>query len=107
MDNLASTRRSGGSLTHNREMAQRFLKALDPTAQRFTFQLLRDPPHRKSDPHPPGLRPMAHCSVDEALAMAKRWNTLQQGYGLFFTPNETDFLGRAKANIVRVRAVFV
>src|SRR5690242_17116338 len=98
---------STSALPHSSVMARAFLRALDPNAERFTFQLFRDPKHRKNEPHPDGVRLINHCTADEAWALAQTWNTLEHGYGLYVTVNETDLHGRKRENIVRVRAVFV
>jgi hypothetical protein len=93
--------------SHDPLEATRFLKALDPGAKRFTFQFIRDPKLRKTENNPRGLRPIHHSSPDEAFALMGQWNTPEHGYGLYVTINETDLLGRARENIIRVRAVYI
>ena len=94
--------------THNPLLMKSFLKALDPSAERFTFQLFRDPKHRKDENTPPGLRRLIHhCTIDAAVALARQWNTPEHAYGLLVTINETDLTGRTRKNIIRVRAVYV
>jgi hypothetical protein len=88
------------SPAHDFEQAECFLKALDPTATKFTFALFSDD---KSDPKPPR---MLHATLEEA------WPTIianqpGEGYGVFVTVNETDFRGRTAANIVRPRSAFI
>jgi hypothetical protein len=92
---------------HSPLLMREFLKALDSTATRFTFQFFRDPKHRKNDPHPRGLHLIHHCTESDACALAEKWNTLEHGYGLYVTINETDLVGRKRENVTRVRAVFV
>jgi hypothetical protein len=92
--------------SHDPVTATAFLKALDPSADRFTFQLFRDPKHRKLEANPPGLALVQHCGCEEASALAQTWNTPEWGFGFYVTINETNFAGRRRDNIVRVRAVF-
>jgi hypothetical protein len=84
----------------DRAEAARFLALLDPTATKFTFQTFDDNKNRKN----PTLARILHGSLDECFAELVRLNDL--GAGIFITVNETDFKGRATANIVRVRALF-
>src|SRR5262249_24810794 len=92
--------------SHSSVLTHAFLKALDSTACRFTFQLIRDPKDRKNDPNPRGLHLIHHCTPSEACALAEKWNTSEHGYGLYVTINETDFAGRKREHIIRPRAVF-
>jgi hypothetical protein len=79
-------------------MADRFLKLLDPNAERFTFTLFHDrkcgPPITLHD----GIRDVWPCITAE--------NSLGRGYGAFVTVNQTDFTGRKAENIIRARALF-
>jgi hypothetical protein len=84
--------------THDKAMAREFLAALDPNATRFTFQLISD---RGS-----GTSKILHCSLDELWPQVEALNDPKHQYGVFVTPNETDFLGRKAENIVRVRSLF-
>jgi hypothetical protein len=93
--------------SHSPVTTTAFLKALDPSADCFTFQLFRDPKHRKLEPNPPGLGLVQHCGCEEASALARQWNTPEWGFGFYVTINETNLAGRRRDNIVRVRAVFV
>jgi hypothetical protein len=93
--------------SHSPVTTTAFLKALDPSADRFTFQLFRDPKHRKLEANPPGLALVQHCGCEEASALARTWNTPEWGFGFYVTINETNFAGRKRENIVRVRAVLV
>jgi hypothetical protein len=92
---------------HDTSLTEAFLHALDPSADRFTFQLFRDPKHRKLEPNPLGLALVHHCGCEEAGALADTWNIPEWGFGFFVTINETNFAGRRRENIRRVRAVFV
>ena len=80
-------------------MADRFLKLLDPNAERFTFTLFHDrkcgPPITLHD----GIRDVWPCITAE--------NSLGRGYGAFVTVNQTDFTGRKAENIIRARALFI
>jgi hypothetical protein len=91
---------------HDPDMMLRFLQALDPDAGRYTIQLFRDPKSRKHEPLPPGLTGLVHhLTREEIVAFAKKWNTVEHGFGMYVTVNETDFRGRSAENIVRVRAL--
>ena len=81
--------------------AERFLKALDPTATRFTFQTFDDDRDRKDD----ALAKISHGTLVECWDDLKRYNAFRAG--IFVTVNETDFRGRKATNIKRVRAVFI
>jgi RecA-family ATPase len=85
----------------DRDAADRFLMALDPGTDKFTFQTLDDDQGRKSK----ALARVLHGTL------AEHWSTLlqvnEQGAGVFVAVNETDFKGRSADNIVRVRAAFV
>ncbi len=78
--------------------ANRFLEALDPGAERWTFQTINDKGGRS------GLAQIFHSSLDDALSQL---NFLQDGgAGVFVTVNETDLNGRTAGNITRIRAIF-
>ncbi len=83
------------------DQAARFLKLLDPTATKFTFQTFDDNKARKS----PDLARISHGSLHDRAEQLTALN--QQGAGVFVTVNATDFKGRRLANIVRVRAVWI
>ena len=80
------------------EEAQRFLTWLDPQAERFTFQTFSD---GGKDAH---LAKVHHLQPDQ-LGPLVRLNG--QGAGVFVTVNATDLQGRRKANMQRVRAVWL
>jgi hypothetical protein len=87
--------------TVNRADAERFLTALDPSANGWTFQTFDDDKERKEK----NLARVLHGTL------AEHWDTLQrlneQGAGIFVTVNETDGKGRTAKNIIRVRALFI
>src|SRR5262245_15130445 len=85
----------------DRAMAERFLAALDPGATRFTFQTFDDSKDRMDR----RMARILHGSIDEHIDALARLNAA--GAGVFVTVNETNFQGRAAANVVRVRALFV
>lgn len=78
--------------------ATRFLSLLDPSAERFTFQTFDDSDEK---------RPLAQIFNGTLLEHADTLAALNnQGAGVFVTINETNFKGRKKENIDRVRAIF-
>lgn len=79
--------------------AKRFLKALDPTTEKFTFQTFDDKGKNNA------FAKILHGTLDEHAGELRRLN--EMGAGVFVTVNETDFKGRAAKNITRVRAVYV
>jgi RepB DNA-primase N-terminal domain/Family of unknown function (DUF5906) len=86
----------------DRDAAERFLTALDPSAQSFTFQTFDDNKDRNDEK-------LARVWVG---SLSANWDRLVRyndalGAGIFVTVNETDGKGRKEKNIVRVRAVFV
>jgi hypothetical protein len=85
--------------THDKVNAAEFLKTLDPTAQRFTFQFLSDGDDSYAE--------VSHGTVDEVWRKVLVLNTTERRVGVFVTINETDFGGRRTENIIRARALFV
>jgi hypothetical protein len=81
--------------------AGRFLKALDPTATRHTFQTFDDDEDRDDK----NLARVLHGTLEELFEILKDLN--DRGACISVTVNETDFRGRSKENIVRVRALWV
>jgi hypothetical protein len=83
----------------NRAEAEKFLKALDPKADTFTFQTFDEGKKKVR-----GLTRMLHGTL------AQHWETLcrlnKAGAGVYITVNETDLKGRKAENVTRVRAVF-
>jgi hypothetical protein len=93
-------------MTPEREQAERFLPALDPTTESFTFQTFDDNIERKKQ----RARGDPFAKVLHGT-LAQHWPTLvklnQQGVGIFVTVNRTTLRGRrACENIVAVRANF-
>jgi Family of unknown function (DUF5906)/RepB DNA-primase N-terminal domain len=92
-------------ITRYRAEAERFLKALDPDTDRFTFQVFDDDKERKRARGRDKFARVLHGTL------AEHWPTLvklnKQRAGIYVTINATDFKGRRAKNIVRVRAVFV
>ena len=86
------------SPTHDIEQAKRFLKALGPSATKFTFTLFSDD---KSSLKPPRT---LHTTLDEAWPTIFALNQPDQGYGVFVAVNEAKDGDRK--NIVRVRALY-
>ena len=96
---------------------ERFLAALDPTADEWTFQTFDDNKERKEeneakweargrtgkkDPFAFTLHgTLASCCVFPGLSDSTR-----AALGIFVTVNVTDFKGRKKGNIQSVRALF-
>lgn len=95
----------GPALELNRGEAERFLRALDPSAETWTFQTFDDDRERKAANrgHDPFAR-VFHGTLDEHWPELTRLN--RKGAGIFVTINETDGRGRGTKNIKRVRAVF-
>jgi putative DNA primase/helicase len=81
--------------------AERFLKALDPTARRFTFQTFDDVKGRDDK----NLARVLHGTLAELFEILKDLN--DRGACISVTVNETDFRGRSRGNIVRIRALWV
>lgn len=87
-------------MTKNTE-ALRFLAALDPTTDQFTFQTFDDDKDRKDNK-------LAQVFNGTFAQHEKKLTELsKRGAGVFVTVNETDLKGRKVANIKRVRALFV
>lgn len=78
-----------------------FLRALDPTATSWTFQTFDDDAERKDR----NLATIRHGTVEEHFSTLAALN--DRGAGIFFMANRGDGLGRAEANVVSVRALFV
>jgi hypothetical protein len=83
---------------HDKEMAREFLAALDPVADRFTFQLFGDGAHKHAE--------IFHGTIDEVWSKVEALNRPQEQMGVFVTINATDFKGRRNNNIVHPRALF-
>ena len=83
------------------DMAERFLKRLDPDAAFFTFQTFDDNQDRKSK----SLVRVLHGTLAHDASALKRLN--DNGAGIFVTINGTNHRGRKAKNIVRIRALWV
>ena len=79
--------------------ALNFLDILDPTTAQWTFQTFDDSENKNPK--------LAHCLHGSLLDhFSTLWRLNKQGAGVFVTINETDFKGRKKSNIKRVRSIF-
>jgi hypothetical protein len=78
--------------------AQQFLRALDPTSGRHTFQTFDDSGKRSH------LARIFHGTLEEHFLTLSELNKL--GAGVFVTINATNLVGRKSEDIQRVRAVF-
>ena len=79
--------------------AAKFLHALDPLANSWTFQTYDDSPAKR-----PHLAAIRHGSLEKCAPWLSAQNAA--GAGVFVTINETDLRGRKAANIVRPRALW-
>jgi hypothetical protein len=83
----------------NRGDTEKFLKALDPKADTFTFQTFDESKNKARD-----LTHVLHGTL------AQHWETLcrlnKAGAGVYVTVNATDLKGRRAENVTRIRAVF-
>jgi hypothetical protein len=95
-------------LTSNFIAAERFLKVLDATATKFTFQTFDDnkerKERRKTNGEPDPLAKVIHGTLIERFDELASLNA--RGAGVFVTVNETDFEGRTAKNVKKVRALF-
>jgi hypothetical protein len=87
-------------LTPDLAETKRFLEALAPGTDKFTFQTFDDNSDRKNRK----LARVLHGTLAEHAAELVRLNAA--GAGIFVTINETDLQGREATNIKSVRAVF-
>lgn len=85
---------------HDKRLAETYLKALDPSTDRFTFQFLSEDSTRK-------YAEVFHGTLDEAWRKAMRLNISSNRVGVYVVVNETDLKGRRRENIKRVRALFI
>lgn len=97
--------------TPNLAEAQRHLTLLDENAESFTFQTFADTPDAKAEDaalekqgRPKRYAAIRHGTLDQWADWLVRKN--KDGAGVFVTVNETDFSGRRKSNIQRIRAVW-
>ncbi len=77
-------------------IAEQFLKALDPDAEKFCFQSIHD----KKDK----ALPVQHLTIKELKQLSRK---VESGYGTFVSINPiADGERRTKGNVVAVRAVY-
>lgn len=95
-----SSSKSGCLMRPDLIEAQKFLTALDADSDSWTFQTFADDASGRKE-----LARVLHGSLDTHGAALAQLN--QRGAGVFVTVNETDGQGRKKANIKRIRALFV
>lgn len=88
------------ALTIDVDEAGRFLSALGQGEDRFTFQTFDDSAGRRDKT----LARILHGTFAQHVAELTRLQ--RRGAGVFVTVNQTDFQGRAAANVTRVRAVW-
>jgi AAA domain/Primase C terminal 1 (PriCT-1)/RepB DNA-primase from phage plasmid len=86
--------------TIRREDAQRFLNVLDDRTARFTFMVFDDNQSRKDK----RLANIRHGTLDALYSELVDYS--RRGAGVFVTINETNFRGRRKECIVKVRCYF-
>ena len=102
-------------LQPDRDEAERFLSALDPNADKWTFQTFDDNKDRKEENKAKWeargrtgkIDPFAftlHGTLEACWFRLVQLN--KQGVGIFVTVNVTDFEGRKNGNIKSVRALF-
>jgi hypothetical protein len=93
-------------LTPDAAEAERFLKIIGRGATRFTFQTFDEREDRKkAGIANRSLTKVLHGTLAEHFDELARLNAL--GAGVYVTINETDLRGRKKANITKVRALFI
>jgi len=85
------------NITTDQNASIRFLRLIDPRAERFTFQTFKEP--GDNNPH---VWPNVIHAADLIEIEAEH----DKGAGIYLTVNETDGQGRKTENIVRVRAVW-
>jgi hypothetical protein len=80
--------------------AEEFLVALDPTTNRFSFQVFDDSKQRRD----PRLARIFHGALADRAAELASLNA--RGAGVFVCINATDLRGRGTHHVTRVRAVW-
>ena len=113
---MLTSNRPDTRLQLDRDEAERFLAALDPSADRFTFQTFDDNKERKEENLAQWLArgktgkkdPFAFCYHGTLTGLWSRLVQLnERGVGIFVTVNRTTLEGRRlKENIVGIRALF-
>lgn len=96
-------------LQPDRTEAERFLKALDPSTDRFTFQTFDDNAERKKERKANGKKKDPFAKVFNGT-LAQHWDALvklnAKGAGIFVTVNITDLQGRTCENMTGMRVLF-
>lgn len=94
----------GARLTQNRLEVERFLRALDPEAERFSFRTFSETAYTRL----PGWDPLERSIHGELSAC---WDELVQlnhkGAAVCVTINRTNGRGRSVSDILQVRALFL
>ena len=91
-------------LAHDLAQAAEFLRYLDPSASKFTFQFFQD---ANADVHGRVAHAqIAHASLDHIWQTIQQLNCLHRMAGAFVTINETNLCGRTASDITRARALF-
>jgi len=88
------------SLAPDLEEAYRFLAAIDPTTDQFTFQTFDDNKQRNDK----AMAHIRHGTLEYHKAFLIR--AQESGCGVFVTVQETNLNGRKNTDIVRIRALF-
>jgi hypothetical protein len=94
----------GRRLTPSFEQAQRFLLALDPEAERFSFRTFSDTAYTRLPGRDP-LERALHGSLDDCWEELADLN--RRGAAVSVTINLTNGQGRAPNDIERIRALFL
>jgi len=89
------------TLAPDLKQAEHFLRLLDPSAEKFTFQTFTD---AKPKPEHDPLKGVRHGSLEACAGWLSAMN--QAGAGVFVTINETDGRGRKLENITAIRALW-
>lgn len=84
--------------SHMNNETKKFLQALDPKTEKFTFQTFDEKGENKK------LVRILHGTIEQHYDTLNALN--KQGAGIYITVNETDLKGRKAENITRIRAVF-
>jgi Primase C terminal 2 (PriCT-2)/RepB DNA-primase from phage plasmid len=100
VNDKSGTARSALQLDRNLCETGEFLIALDPTTNRFTFQIFDDLRERRD----PGFARIFHGPLSNHASKLATLNA--RGAGVFVCINATDLRGRATRHIKRVRAIW-
>lgn len=94
----------GRALIPDRNMAETFLRRLDPLAESFSFRTFSDTCYTLEGAYDP-LEMAIHGSLDACWHELVRLN--RSGAAISVTINQTNGHGRAPSDIVRIRALFL